>query len=88
MAEDNDPYPRQSFNNKDDVAFSWSNVWEWGTSLRAYRLANRGYKVENVHLEFKNLHGDRYLMNGFSHHYHLGESTFIFRGIRSDFFNF
>ena len=29
-----------------------------------------------------------YLMNGFSHHYHLGESTFIFRGIRSDFLNF
>ena len=26
-----------------------------------------------------------YLMNGFSHHYHLDESTFIFRGVRSDF---
>ena len=26
-----------------------------------------------------------YLMNGFSHHYHLGESTFIFRGGRCDF---
>ena len=26
-----------------------------------------------------------YLMNGFSHHYHLGQSTFIFRGVRSDF---
>ena len=26
-----------------------------------------------------------YLMNGFSHHYHLGESTFIFGGVRSDF---
>ena len=26
-----------------------------------------------------------YLTNGFSHHYHLGESTFIFRGIRGDF---
>ena len=25
-----------------------------------------------------------YLMNGFSHHYHLGESTFMFRGVRSD----
>ena len=25
------------------------------------------------------------LTNGFSHYYHLGESTFIFRGIRSDF---
>ena len=27
-----------------------------------------------------------YLMNGFSHHYQLGESTFIFRGARSDFY--
>ena len=26
-----------------------------------------------------------YLTNGFSHHYQLGESTFTFRGIRSDF---
>ena len=26
-----------------------------------------------------------YLTNGFSHHYHLGQSTFIIRGIRSDF---
>ena len=26
-----------------------------------------------------------YLTNGFSHHYHLGESTFIFRGVRNDF---
>ena len=25
------------------------------------------------------------LTNGFFHHYHLGESTFIYRGIRSDF---
>ena len=25
-----------------------------------------------------------YLTNGFSHHYQLGESTFIFRGVRSD----
>ena len=26
-----------------------------------------------------------YLTNGFSHHYQLGESTSIFRGVRSDF---
>ena len=25
-------------------------------------------------------------MNGFSHHYQLDESTFIFRGVRSDFY--
>ena len=27
-----------------------------------------------------------YLTNGFSHCYHLDESTFVFRGIRSDFY--
>ena len=27
-----------------------------------------------------------YLPNGFSHHYQLGESTFVFRGVRSDFY--
>ena len=26
-----------------------------------------------------------YMTNGFSHHYHLEESAFIFRGVRSDF---
>ena len=29
-----------------------------------------------------------YLTNGFSNHYHLGESTFVFRSIRCDFFFF
>ena len=29
-----------------------------------------------------------YLTNGFSHHYHLDDSTFSFRGVRSDFFKF
>ena len=27
-----------------------------------------------------------YLTNGFSHHYQLDESTFIFMGVRSDFY--
>ena len=27
-----------------------------------------------------------YLTNGFSHHYHLGESTFIFRDVWRDFY--
>ena len=26
-----------------------------------------------------------YLTNGFPHHCHLGDSTFMFRGVRSDF---
>ena len=29
-----------------------------------------------------------YLTNGISHHYQLGESTFIFRGVRSGFYFF
>ena len=29
-----------------------------------------------------------YLTNGFSHRYQLGKSTFIFRGVRSDFYFF
>ena len=29
---------------------------------------------------------NRYLTNGFSDHYQLDESTFIFRGARSDFY--
>ena len=31
------------------------------------------------------MHLNPYLTNGFSHYYHLGESTFIFRGVRCDF---
>ena len=31
---------------------------------------------------------DPYLTHGFSHHYQLDESTFIFRGVRSDFLFF
>ena len=30
-------------------------------------------------------HRNPYLTNGFAHHYHLGEPTFILRGIRRDF---
>ena len=31
-------------------------------------------------------HINPYLTNGLSHHYQLGDSTFIFRGVRSDFY--
>ena len=27
-----------------------------------------------------------YLTNGFAHHYHLDESTFVFRGVGCDFY--
>ena len=36
-------------------------------------------------LEQEILQFNPFLMNGFSHHYHLGVSTFILRDIRSDF---
>ena len=58
-----------------------------------HRLTFRGFLVFNVFdscLEALRLFNP-YVTNGFSHHYHLGESTFIYRGIRSDFsilFNF
>ena len=31
------------------------------------------------------LYFNPFLTNGFSHHYHLGEPTFVFKGIRSEF---
>ena len=36
-------------------------------------------------LRFVHVYVNPYLTNGFSHCYHFGESTFSFRGIRSDF---
>ena len=36
----------------------------------------------HVHVNLFNL----YLTNGFSHHYHFGETTLIFRDVRSDFY--
>ena len=54
------------------------------------------YLVRNSRLKTQLLHVTRtgvvsgkfnpYLTNGFSHHYQLGESTFIFMGVRSDFY--
>ena len=35
--------------------------------------------------QLKDLYINPFLMDGFSHHYHLGESTFIIRGIGGDF---
>ena len=39
------------------------------------------------HIQINNycVNTNPYLTNGFSHHYQLGESTFIFRDIRGDF---
>ena len=47
-----------------------------------HRVATNRYELEPL---------NPYLTNGFSLLYHLGQSTFIFRGVRSDFsilFNF
>ena len=43
-----------------------------------------GKKTE-VCSSLKTFYLNPYLTNGFSHHYHLGEYTFIIRGVRSDF---
>ena len=41
--------------------------------LRSWRLVTLVCEIDGILLL------NPYLMNGFSHHYHLGESTFIFR---------
>ena len=38
-----------------------------------------------LHLEIENIKSNPLLMNGLSQRYHLDESTFIFRGIASNF---
>lgn len=40
-----EPMKRDSFPNKEVVAYAWQNVWESGLSGCAYKLANEGYKV-------------------------------------------
>ena len=45
IEKDNIPYLRDTLNNSDVIAYSWDNVWEWGAAARAYRMANKGYKV-------------------------------------------
>ena len=38
-----------------------------------------------LHERFQEFYRNPYLKNGFSHRYQLDGSTFIFRGVRSDF---
>ncbi|VDI12360.1 hexosaminidase [Mytilus galloprovincialis] len=50
-----EPMKRESFPNKEVVAYAWQNVWESGLSGCAYKLANEGYKVvmaQGTHLYF------------------------------------
>ncbi|XP_067654006.1 uncharacterized protein [Haliotis asinina] len=44
-----EPFKRELLANEDVLAYAWDNVWEWGVSTRAYRLANAGYKVVLAH---------------------------------------
>lgn len=37
------PFPIEQFDNDKVYANAWDNIWEWGVSDRAYRLANEGY---------------------------------------------
>ena len=45
MESGDDPYTRGRLVNDEVYAYAWDNVWEWGVSNRAYKLANAGFKV-------------------------------------------
>ena len=52
--------------------------------LAAYLLNHHTVVIKkNACCECENV--NPYLTNGFFHHYHLEESTFIFNGVRGDF---
>uniref|UniRef100_A0A0L8GMR0 beta-N-acetylhexosaminidase n=1 Tax=Octopus bimaculoides TaxID=37653 RepID=A0A0L8GMR0_OCTBM len=49
------PYNISALKNKEIFAYAWDNVWEWGNSNRAYKLANDGFKIvmsQATHLYF------------------------------------
>ena len=50
MESGSKPYERQDLKNANVYAYAWDNVWEWGVSGRAYKLANAGYKVLNIYI--------------------------------------
>ena len=47
MESGDSPYTRGRLLNGQVYAYAWDNVWEWGVSNRAYKLANAGFKVCN-----------------------------------------
>ena len=60
-------------------------------SLAIYKWGSGGYTLHGYVFVMHGTDINPYLMSGFSLLYHLGESTFIFRGVRCDFkilFNF
>lgn len=55
MESGSKPFKREALQNKNVYAYAWDNIWEWGQSNRAYKLANAGYKVvmsQATHLYF------------------------------------
>ena len=71
----------------------WVLIWVLTCTLNLCLYELKYSKLPNFsneNFQFYNLRKicilyNPYLTNGFSHFYHLGESTLIFRGIRSDF---
>ena len=71
----------------------FSFIFQMGTllSLPTFSIElNDGKVIDRMHIElagitYRPVSINPYLTNGFSHRHHLGESTFMFRGIRSDF---
>ncbi|ESP01130.1 hypothetical protein LOTGIDRAFT_172759 [Lottia gigantea] len=45
VSEQQKPFDKASLKSKDVYVYTWQNVWEWGTTDIAYRIANAGYKV-------------------------------------------
>ncbi|XP_046350297.2 uncharacterized protein LOC124131228 [Haliotis rufescens] len=45
-----EPFNKELLGSQDVLAYAWDNVWEWGVSTRAYRLANAGFKVILAHV--------------------------------------
>ena len=45
MESGSKPFRREALQNQNVYAYAWDNIWEWGQSNRAYKLANAGYKV-------------------------------------------
>ncbi|XP_029633571.1 beta-hexosaminidase-like isoform X1 [Octopus sinensis] len=55
MKSGTEPYNISALKNDKIFAYAWDNVWEWGYSNRAYKLANDGFKIvmsQATHLYF------------------------------------
>ena len=45
MADPEQPFARDQFQNEQVLVNAWDNIWEWGYGDRAYKFANAGYLV-------------------------------------------